>query len=75
VVLSEKQQDLESGMQLPAPPPPSRQATRPPSRLAFGRSGRGYGELDEESNSSTEMIILQRGSVDERYWSRDGRKF
>jgi hypothetical protein len=75
VILVEKTFDLESGLQLPAAPPPSRQGLRPPSRLMFGRSARKYGELDEGSNSSMEMIILQRGSVDERYWTRDGRQF
>jgi hypothetical protein len=75
VIVTEKAHDLESGKQLPPPPPPSRQNLRPPSRLAFGRNGRTYGELDDGSNSSTEMIILQRGSTDERYWSHDNRKF
>jgi hypothetical protein len=75
VILVEKTFDLESGQQLPVAPPPSRQGLRPPSRLTFGKSARQYGELDDGSNSSMEMIILQRGSVDERHWARDGRNF
>jgi hypothetical protein len=57
---------------MPPPPPPSRQERRT-SRLAFSRSGRRYGELDGSDGSSDEMIILQRGSVDERYtgWRGD----
>jgi hypothetical protein len=57
---------------MPPLPPPSRQERRT-SRLAFSRSGRRYGELDGSDGSSDEMIILQRGSVDERYtgWRGD----
>jgi hypothetical protein len=74
VILVEKTFDLESGRQLPAAPPSSRHL-RPPSRLAFGRSARKHGDLDDGSNSSMEMIIIQRDSVDERHWARSGRKF
>jgi hypothetical protein len=73
VVISEKQQEVEPP-KTPAPPPPSRQALRPSSRLAFSRSGRRYGELDDVSDSSSDIIILQRSSADERYWSRDDQK-
>jgi hypothetical protein len=46
------------------------------SRLEFGRGVRHYGEMDDgDSTDSSEMIILQRGSVgDERYWSQLGKK-
>jgi hypothetical protein len=73
VVINEKQQEVEA-QTMPAPPPPSRQALRPPSRLAFSRSGRRYGELDDGSDSSSDIIILQRSSADERYWSRGDQK-
>lgn len=50
--------------QLLAAPPPSRQAVRPVSRMGWRRERR-YGELDDENGSddSSDMIILQRGSV------------
>jgi hypothetical protein len=62
---------------LPAAPPPSRQSTRPPARLAFSRGDRTqrrYGVLDDVSDSSSEMIILQRRSEDQRGWDKSGRK-
>jgi hypothetical protein len=57
---------IEVEKNLPPAPPPSRQDRRT-SRLVFSRGGRRYGELDGSDGSSDEMIILQRGSVDERY--------
>jgi hypothetical protein len=50
----------------PPPPPPSRQDRRT-SRLVVSWGGRRDGELEGSDGSSDEMIILQRGSVDERY--------
>jgi hypothetical protein len=72
VIVSEKKQDVEA---LPAMPPPSRQSRR----MQFGRSGRSsrsrrYGSLDDESDSSSDMIILQRGDGEEKNWPLDGRK-
>lgn len=65
VVISEKQEAVRS-------PPP---VVRAQSRMEFGRGVRHYGEMDEESDSSEDMIILQRGSVgDDRYWSQLGKK-
>jgi hypothetical protein len=62
--------DVEKALPMPpAPAPVSRQEGRR-SRLGFARNGRGYGEL-EGSDGSSEIIILQRGSVDERYWRRE----
>lgn len=54
----------EKSAQLPAPPPPSRQTVRPVSRMGWRRERR-YGELEDEdgSDDSSDMIILQRGSV------------
>jgi hypothetical protein len=57
---------IEVERSLPPAPPPSRQDRRT-SRLVFSRGGRRYGELQGSDGSSDEMIILQRGSVDERY--------
>lgn len=64
---------------LPAPPPSSRQGVRTPARVVFGRgerTQRRYGVLDDASDSSTEMIILQRRSEDqrERNWDKMGQK-
>jgi hypothetical protein len=63
---------------LPAAPPPSRQSARAPTRLGFSRgerTGRRYGVLDDVSDSgSSEMIILQRRSEDQRGWDRAGQK-
>jgi hypothetical protein len=58
--------EVERSLPPPPPPPPSRQDRRT-SRLVFSRGGRRYGELEGSDGSSDEMIILQRGSVDERY--------
>lgn len=46
------------------------------SRLEFGRGVRHYAENDGDSTDSSEdMIILQRGSGgDEKYWSQLGKK-
>jgi hypothetical protein len=64
VTVNEKRVDVEA--QEVVRPPPARQ-----SRMAFGRGAGKYGELQDGSDgSSDEMIILQRGSVDERSWSR-----
>ncbi|KAH7412024.1 hypothetical protein DE146DRAFT_263486 [Phaeosphaeria sp. MPI-PUGE-AT-0046c] len=70
MVISEKVQSPR------APPPPARQAAlRPESKLEFGRGVRHYGDMDGESDSSEDFIILQRGSVGhDRYWSQLGRK-
>ncbi|OAL02110.1 hypothetical protein IQ06DRAFT_346705 [Phaeosphaeriaceae sp. SRC1lsM3a] len=66
----------EKNLEAPRAPPPSRQAAfRPESRLEFGRGVRHYGQVEEESDSSEDLIILQRGSMgDERYWSQLGKK-
>jgi hypothetical protein len=66
--------EIISEKQLPAPPPPSRQAVRPPSKLAFSRADRHYGVLDDVSDTSSEMIILQRRSEDQRLWERGEQK-
>jgi hypothetical protein len=72
VSLPEKPKDLPA-----PPPPPSRQELRPPSRLAFRRTDRArpYGVLGDVSDTSSEMIILQRGSVDHRQWEKSAQKF
>lgn len=78
VVISEKQREMVRK------PEPARQVVEKglvdregaESRLEFGRGVRHYGEMDDgESTDSSDMIILQRGSVgDERYWSQLGKK-
>jgi hypothetical protein len=69
VILAEKPSDL------PAPPPPSKQTPRPPSRLAFGRTERKrpYKALSNVSETSSEMIILQR-SEDQKHWESSAQK-
>lgn len=72
VIANEKREDVEA---LPAIPPPARQSRK----MHFGRSGRSsrskrYGELEDESDSSSDMIILQRNEGGEKNWPLDGRK-
>jgi len=65
--------EIGTEKELPAPPPPSRQGLRPPSGRVFGKERR-YGVLDDVSDSSSEMIILQRGSEDQRFWESGENK-
>ncbi|KAH3977062.1 hypothetical protein HBH51_078270 [Parastagonospora nodorum] len=65
--------EIVTEKELPAPPPPSRQGLRPPGGRVFGKERR-YGVLDDVSDSSSEMIILQRRSEDQRFWGRGEQK-
>jgi hypothetical protein len=59
----EKRQQPDAEKQLPAPPQPSHQGLRPPSRTALAgrRKGDAYRELQSSgSDSSIEIFLLQR---------------
>jgi hypothetical protein len=60
--------DVEKALPVAPPPPMVVKQERRMSRLGFSRNRR-YAEC-EESDGSSEIIILQRGSVDEREWRR-----
>lgn len=70
-VIANEKRDVEA---LPAVPPRARQSRR----MHFGRSGRSsrstrYGELEDGSDASSDMIILQRNEG-ERDWPLHWRK-
>jgi hypothetical protein len=60
--------DVEKALPIAPPPTVVVRQERRMSRLGFSRNRR-YGEC-EGSDGSSEIIILQRGSVDEREWRR-----
>jgi hypothetical protein len=62
--------DVERALPIAPPPTVVVKQERRMSRLGFSRNRR-YGEC-EGSDGSSEIIILQRGSVDEREWRRRG---